>query len=301
MIDDLSPARPQSGLQSASIVWHAPAEGGIPRYMAIFSDTLPEDIGPVRSARLYFVQWASEWKAVYVHAGGSPQALRTLAAKGRGQLVYNADEFRYAAYFRRTRDRFAPHNLYSNRANLRKLSAAVGADPGPMKAKWKFGPDIPLEQRPQGGSIKVSYRANTITYRYNRKSNTYRRSVSVEGEQVDASSGKRIAPKNVIVMLVNFSPLNDGSGKNRQEADIIGKGKAWIATNGRTIKGTWRKNKVNGATKFFDADGEQVRLTVGQTFIQVLDTGSKVTIKKGKEPPTTPLAAPFKSPTADQG
>ena len=182
MIDDLSPARPQSGLQSASIVWHAPAEGGIPRYMAIFADTLPEDVGPVRSARLYFVQWASEWKAVYVHAGGSPQALATLASKGRGQLVYNADQFRYGAYFRRVPDRFAPHNLYTTLANLRKLSAAVGAEPGPLEQKWKFAPDIPLEQRPQGGSITVSYPANTITYRYNRKANTYRRSVSVEGD-----------------------------------------------------------------------------------------------------------------------
>ena len=135
----------------------------------------------MRSARLYFLQWASEWRAVYVHAGGSPQAMQTLARKGHGQLVYNADQFRWGVYFRRIPDRFAPHNLYSNLVNLRKLSAAVGAKPGPMKAKWKFGPDIPLEQRPQGGSITVSYPANTITYRYNRKSNTYRRSVSVEG------------------------------------------------------------------------------------------------------------------------
>ena len=68
-------------------------------------------------------------------------------------------------------------------ANLRKLSAAVGAEPGPLEQNWKFAPDIPLALRPQGGSIRVSYPANTITYRYNRKSNTYRRTVSVEGEQ----------------------------------------------------------------------------------------------------------------------
>ena len=138
MIDDLSPARPQSGLQSASIVWHAPAEGGIPRYMAIFADTLPEEVGPVRSARLYFVQWASEWKAVYVHAGGSPQALRTLATKGHGQLVYNADEFRYSSYFRRSRDRFAPHNLYSS---LAQPAEAVGRCRG--------------QERPAQGQVEV--------------------------------------------------------------------------------------------------------------------------------------------------
>ena len=238
MIDDLSPARPQSGLQSASIVWHAPAEGGIPRYMAIFADTLPEDVGPVRSARLYFVQWASEWKAVYVHAGGSPQALATLATKGHGQLVYNADEFRYAAYFRRIPDRFAPHNLYSSLANLRKLSAAVGAKPGPLEAEVEVRPGHP-PRAAAGGRLDHGVLPGEHDHL----------PLQPEGEHVpplgqrrgrrsvDASSGKRIAPKNVIVMLVNFSPLNDGSHKNRQEADIIGNGKAWIATNGTNDQG----------------------------------------------------------------
>jgi len=226
-----------------------------------------------------------------VHAGGSPQALATLAAKGRGQYVYNADEFRYNAYFRRVTDRFAPHNLYSNLVNLRKLSAAVGAEPGPLEAKWKFAPDIPLEQRPEGGSITVSYPANTITYRYNREANTYRRSVSVEGTQRDAANGKRIAPKNVIVMLMDFHPLNDGSHKNRQEAQFIGEGRAFIFTNGKRIKGTWKKTKITGATRFFDEDGKPVTLTVGQTFVQVLDLGSTVTYKKGT------LAAAAATPT----
>ena len=87
MIDDLSPARPQSGLSYASIIFQAPAEGGIPRYMAIFSDNVPTNVGPVRSARYYFIAWASEYKSLYVHAGGSPQALSTLRASGNGQLV----------------------------------------------------------------------------------------------------------------------------------------------------------------------------------------------------------------------
>ena len=98
-----------------------------------------------------------------------------------------------------------------------------------------------------------------------------------------------------------FSPLNDGSGKNRQEADIIGSGKAWIATNGTTIKGTWKKNKPSGMTHFYDATGKRVTLTVGQTFIQVLDIGSKVTIKKGKAPPAITPAAPATSPTPGKG
>jgi hypothetical protein len=72
MIDDLRAARPQSGLSSASVVWQAPAEGGIPRYMAIFQDTMPKSIGPVRTSRYYYIAWAAEWRAIYAHSGGSP-------------------------------------------------------------------------------------------------------------------------------------------------------------------------------------------------------------------------------------
>jgi Protein of unknown function (DUF3048) N-terminal domain/Protein of unknown function (DUF3048) C-terminal domain len=291
MIDDLAAARPQSGLNSASVVWHAPAEGGIPRYMAIFQEQLPEDLGPVRSARHYFIAWAAEWRAVYVHAGGSPQALQTLREQGNGQLVYNADEFRYGSYFHRVSSRFAPHNLYTDLKNLRKLSAATGAKPGPLEAAWKFAPDAPLAERPSGGRIRVSYPYNTITYRYHRASNTYYRTVSGEGKQFDAADGERIAPKNVVVMLMRFGPLNDGSNKHRLEADVIGSGQAWISTNGRTIKGTWSKRRLTAATRFFDANGKQVTLTVGQTFVQVMPTGSTVRIEPGEEPDAAPPGA----------
>ena len=109
MIDDAPAARPQSGFNAASVVWQAPAEGGIPRYMVIFQDTVPAEVGPVRSARYYYIGWAAEWNAVYGHVGGSPQAMATLRAKGSGQLVYNADEFRWGGtYYRRISDALRP-------------------------------------------------------------------------------------------------------------------------------------------------------------------------------------------------
>jgi len=288
MIDDLGPARPQSGFNSAAVVWQAPAEGGIPRYMMIFQDQVPTDVGPVRSARYYYIAWAAEWKAMYVHAGGSPQALKTLREKGSGQLVYNADQFRYGGLFRRISTRYAPHNLYTTGKELRRLANRVGADDGPMKAAWQFGPDAPLSQRPVGGRIQVSYPANKIKYTYDRKSNSYYRSVSREDKQIDAATEKRVHPKNVVIMLMRFGPLNDGSPKNRLEADVVGKGKAWIATNGQTIVGTWRKKSLTAPTQFFDAAGHQVTLTVGQTFVQVLPLGSSVIVKDGKIPPPVP-------------
>jgi hypothetical protein len=289
MIDDHPDARPQSGFNDASVVWQAPAEGGIPRYMLVFQDRIPPSVGPVRSARQYYIAWAAEWDAVYAHVGGSPQAMATLRSQGRGQLVYNADEFRWGGvYFHRTRDRFAPHNVYTSGKELWQLARRVGAKNKTMKPAWRFAPDRHVLLRPRGGTITTTYAWNTITYRYHRATNTYRRSVSGEKTQIDRGRDKPVAPKNVVIMVMSFGRLNDGSNKNRLEAQFIGRGTAWIATNGKTIKGTWRKRSMTDPTRFFDAKGKPVTLTVGQTFVQVMPRGSKITIKDGKVPKYVP-------------
>jgi hypothetical protein len=289
MIDDHPDARPQSGFNDASVVWQAPAEGGIPRYMLVFQDRIPPSVGPVRSARQYYIAWAAEWDAVYAHVGGSPQAMQTLREQGRGQLVYNADEFRWGGvYFHRTRDRFAPHNVYTSGKELWQLARRLGATNTTMKPAWRFSGDKHFLLRPQGGTITTVYPLNTITYRYDRKTNTYRRSVSGEKRQVDRGRDQPVAPKNVIVMVMSFGPLNDGSKKHRLEAQFVGRGTAWIATNGKTVKGTWRKASMTAPTRFFDANGKPVTLTVGQTFVQVMPRGSRITIKDGKVPEFVP-------------
>jgi hypothetical protein len=300
MIDDLGPARPQSGFNSAAVVWQAPAEGGIPRYMMVFQDQVPESIGPVRSARYYYIAWAAEWKAVYAHVGGSPQAMETLRLKGNGQLVYNADEFRWASYFHRISERSSPHNMYTEGKTLRQLARRVGAEDGPMESVWKFADDAPLAERPKGGTIVVKYPANTIKYSYDRNTNTYYRGVTREAKQIDAATGERVHPKNVVVMLMQFGPLNDGNpNKHRLEATVVGKGKAWIATNGKTIEGTWRKKSLTAPTVFYDELGHQVTLTVGQTFIQVIAQGGNysVSIKDGTVPVPGASGSPTTSPS----
>src|SRR4029079_3233322 len=204
-----------------------------------------------RSSRLYYVSWATELKALYAHAGGSPQALATLRAKGQGQYVYNAEVFRWEGrYFHRIHTRSAPHNVYTSGDLLRKLEQRLGAKDGTLKWPWRFAADAPLEARPYGGTITAMYPANKVVYRYDRKTNTYFRSVTREGKQFDANDGERVAPKNVIVMVVACAPHKChrmfcavhriGDKKHRLEADLIGSGRAWISTNGRTVKGTWK-------------------------------------------------------------
>lgn len=287
MIDDSPRARPQSGFNAAAVVWQAPAEGGVPRYMLVFGEQVPIDLGPVRSARQYFIEWAAEWKAVYGHVGGSPQAMATLRSEGTGQLVFNADEFRWGGtYYRRIALRSSPHNVYSDGKSLRVMATRVGAANGPIDAVWQFAPDAPFEERPSGGTIHVEYPQNAVVYDYDRRTNTYLRGVTGEREQIDAATGDRVAPKNVVVMLVSFAPLNDGSDRKRLEAKVVATGKAWIATNGRTIVGSWEKTSVTDPTRFFDAARRPVTLTVGQTFIQVMPLGSKITIEDGALPGT---------------
>jgi hypothetical protein len=285
MVDDLRDARPQSGLNAASVVWQAPAEGGIPRYMLVFQENIPAAVGPVRSSRYYYIAWAAESRAVYAHAGGSPQALQTLRLQGNGQLVYNADEFRWGNSFWRVKTRFPPHNLYTDGKHLRALAKSLKATDGPMQPAWSFAPDLQATARPRGGRIDFGYTANKIRYDYDWTTNTYLRSVTGEKKQVDASTGARVAPKNVVIMLMKFGPLNDGSKKHRLEAQVVGKGTAWISTNGTTIKGSWRKDSLTKPTVFLDATGKPVTLTVGQTFVNVLQTGTTVKITAGAPPP----------------
>ncbi|HEX3264142.1 MAG TPA: DUF3048 domain-containing protein [Candidatus Limnocylindrales bacterium] len=302
MVDDHIDARPQAGFNAASVVWQAPAEGGVPRYMLVFQEQVPTSVGPIRSAREYYIEWASELKAMYVHHGGSPQAKETLAAKGDGTWVYNADGFRWEGrYVFRVTDRFPPHNVMTDGSHLRKLARKIGAKDGAIKGPWTFAPDAPLDQRPTGGTIKVAYpyptltrRNDTITYRYDRTTNTYIRYVNGSSKpQVDVADGKVVAPKNVVILRMFFGPLNDAHpAKKRLEANDVGHGDAWIATNGVTIHGTWRKASVTAPTLLFGPDGTPVTLTVGQTFVQVLALSYDFQIKAGVLPgsPTASLA-----------
>lgn len=296
MIDDQFYARPQSGFNSAAVVWHAPAEGGIPRYMLIFQDEIAPAIGPVRSSRLYYIQWAAEWNALYVHAGGSPQAIAKLNAVGHGEWVWNADQFRWgtqatscegieSCFLWRTTERFPPHDVYTDGRHLRRLAKRVGAEDGPMDAAWTFGPDKAPELRPDGGRIRVNFPDVTITYRYDADTNSYRRFVGLASDpQVDPADGQVVAPKNVVILRMEFGPLHDSQSHGRLEAHNIGRGQAWISTGGVTIKGEWRKKSATAPTRLFGPDGEPITLTAGQTFVEVIDTVYSYSIKDGRAP-----------------
>ncbi len=287
MIDDHLDARPQSGFNAASIVWQAPAEGGIPRYMLVFQETIPKAVGPIRSAREYFVEWAAEYRAMYVHAGGSPQAIATLRSSVNCSLVYNAEGLRFdGSFLFRVGFRFAPHNLYTNGTKLHALQAFLRVGDGTVKPMWAFQRDSRDAERPRAGSITVSYPLyETIVYRYNPLLNRYLRYINGSKiPQVDAGDDKVVAPKNVVILRMPFAPIAGAHQKGRLEATDVGSGPAWISTGGVTIQGTWRKATRGGPTLLFAANGRRVVLTAGQTFVNVMPYGYPITIATAKAP-----------------
>ena len=292
MIDDSPAARQQAGLSAASMVWQAPAEGGIPRYMAIFQSGTPPRIGPVRSARLYFVRWAAEWKAVYLHAGGPPPLRAFLA--GRQTLVLDVP----GRATRRLTFRAAPHNLYTEGVRLRHFverakratSARLAYNPAEPGRLQTFRDALPEADRgPDRSTIRVTYTSEVVSYRYDRVSNSWLRSVDGR-EQHDAlatanrgngtiGSGARVAPTTVVLMVVPIrrSKTIEGPALGRLEADSLGTNAAWVFADGRVTKGTWHKRTPTDRTRFLDAAGHEIAFPRGQIFIQVVPKTSAAT------------------------
>lgn len=296
MIDDSAAARPQSGLTGADLIYQAPAEGGIPRYMLVYQAGDASSIGPIRSARRYFAGWASEWRALYAHVGGAPNALAYLA-QANGTLLWNADEFAWPTYMWRITQRQAPHNVYTTSAKLRQLATRLKATSTFSTPAWTFTDEAPLASRPIGGTISVPYLANGVSYRYDRTTNRYRRYVSNWEPEIDAATHLQVAPADVIVQFVAVGPLANAPGqptnetKGRLELGYIGSGRALLFRDGKAIASRWSKSSDGSPTRFLYASGSlkgtPVPLVRGQIAIQVVPLDMKVTYTLGTKPATS--------------
>jgi hypothetical protein len=299
MIDDHWDARPQSGLSMANIVYQGPAEGGIPRYMAIFQTQAPPAIGPIRSARLYFVAWAEEYGAGYVHMWGAPNAMNRLASD-TGKYIFNIDGLRYggmSGYMWRTSFRAAPHNLYTSYAKLEALTVKIGGTAPLTTSEFTFADPLPPSSRLVGGQIIVPYSQNTIVYNYDWATNSYPRTVSKEGAQYDAATGLRIAPSNVVLLTMNVGLLAGSPAaltKHRLDVQYVGHGSAMVFNNGLAIQAIWTKKNEHSATVLTYATGpnkgQPVPMVRGQIFVQVVPTYVAASWQTGYAP--APETAP---------
>ncbi len=280
MIENLPAARPQTGLADANIVYEAITEGGITRFMGIFGHDLPEKAGPVRSARDVFVDFAEEYtpnSAYYAHVGGSPSAL----GKINGDKVYDLNQFAIGAkaFQRFPRAGLASeHTMYAFPDKLFQAAKDLGYSTQSTFRAWKFKKDADISVRPEAQTITIPFTSASydVKYVYDKTTNTYKRYMS-GSEHKDASSGKTIAPKNVIVEFVDYGNIpNDPKG--RQNVKVIGKGSAKIFHDGKVTEAKWDKSSSPSRTIYTDAaSGQEIEFNPGQLFVEIVKIGANVT------------------------
>ncbi len=262
MVENHPDARPVSGLSSASLVIEAPVEGGITRDLAFFAaSSSVSQVGPVRSARPYYIDWANGWDAVYFHVGGSPDALDKIKTM-KGFIDVN--QFFNGDYFWRDETRFAPHNVYTKDELMNAIVDKKGAASSTMPIVWHFRDAASSTDRGDVNQIKVTYGGSfNVTWNFDKESGLYVRSLAgaVERER----DGSMIMADNVVVIKTTQKIL-DSYG--RLELKTVGSGEAMAYRDGKKFILRWRRS-TGEPIRFESTDGSEFLFNRGKTWIQV--------------------------------
>lgn len=270
MIENSPDARPQSGLKAAEVVYEAVAEGGITRFLALYQQHKPQLIGPVRSVRLYYVDWLTPFNASVAHVGGSAKALSLV----RSGSYRDIDQFFNDAYYWRATDRYTPHNVYTSFKKLDALNKAKGyktSHPKPFeRADVSEVPSASMNARTV--NITISSSLYNSRYTYSAKTKLYKRH---EGGVTHTDREKGAITASVVIALrVDMQQVfEDGY---RESIKTSGSGKAVVFQNGRATKVTWHKPTRSSQLSFTDAKGKPFVLVRGTTWISAVpnDGGS---------------------------
>lgn len=278
MIENSDDARPQSGLQDAGVVYEAIAEAGITRFLALFQEGQPQYIGPVRSLRPYYIDFAAPFQASIVHVGGSPDALAEVTSGG----FRNLDQFYNGAYFTRIGSRYAPHNVYTSFAKLDALNQAKGYTKSEFRG-WDRKADKKLAT-PTAKTIHLAISSPDFyaDYTYEAASNSYLRSEGgdphIELVNAGDKTGPQLHPKVVIALVMGLSNgALDASGAYYSNYIDYGSGQMYVFQDGGVTTGTWSKSGTNDQPHFAEDNGTPIKLDAGQTWLTLVGDPSKVT------------------------
>ena len=271
MIDnDSDAARPQLGLESAYMVYEIVVEGRATRFMALFNNFNLEKVGPVRSSRHYFLDYAMEHDAIYAHAGWSPKAAKDIQALGINNINGVAGDG--AIYWRDNTYDSTWHNLYTATT---KLSARADEKQYRRSTDAKIpnyneedtvptgGKEVTEISIPYAGFYKVSFKYNEETKRFDRY---------VNGKPHMSQTGDALSTKNIIMYTLNNKNLPDTENKGRQDLENIGSGTGYYFSDGKMVEIKWSKTARDAKTEYTLSDGTPLALNPGNTFIQIVPT-----------------------------
>ena len=282
IIENHSQARPQVGIDKASIVYEAISEGGITRFMAIYGPRDAPKVGPVRSARTYFLDWAWEYKAFLAHVGGNIDALDRI----RDENVLDLDQFSVSdkAYWREPeRNKAIEHTMYTSTEKL----YAVAKD-----KKWDSQGDFTSFEFLKAKDFKINtanYQEITIDfsspqyrvkYIWDSLNNNYPRELAGSPHK-DKDTGNQLAPVNIIIQSVSRQEAITRINEQGWKMDTIGEGKAYVLYGGQKIDATWKKADLKSRTMFYDSNGKEISFLPGQFWYEIVppDVFDKISIK----------------------
>ena len=265
MIENSPDARPQSGLQEAGVVFEAIAEGGITRFLTLHQQDKPGLIGPVRSLRMYYVDWLAPFNASVAHVGGSKAALDEV----RNGKYRDIDQFFNGYYYWRATDRYAPHNVYTNSEKLDALNRAKGYTESTFQGFTRTDEKPVKTPNAAQITINISGPLYNSTYTYDTAANRYNRFLA-GAPHLDREKGQ-ITPKVVIALKVDETRVfEDGY---RESINTIGSGPAVVFQNGTATEVSWHKPSREAQITFTDAAGKDFPLVRGQTWISAVPNG----------------------------
>lgn len=263
-IENTAAARPQSGITKADLIYEIEVESQITRLTAFFLSEYPTKVGPVRSARKQHMYLWKEWGYMYVFYGGSSRAGQNIydIQEQLGISAIRIDGMATSAGFRRSSDREAPHNAYTNLDYL-------------IKNKYNFEPksrtiyfDDTLEiTGDKAYIVELSYTSsNRIRYAYDESTKMYKRFINGEPMK-DKEDGSQVAVRNIIVQHAVHYHV---TGTVYTNIDQVGSGKAEYFTEGTRRAGTWKRDNADAMTIYYDESGKEIHFRPGVTFIQVV-------------------------------
>lgn len=279
MINNINVARPlQSGLQDAYIMYEIIVEGGITRYMALFMDQNTERIGSIRSARHYFIDYALENDAIYVHHGQSPQAQRDFSALGVDRTVVDNTK---TGWRDKTLKVSSEHTLFTS---IEKLNNGIGSKRTTRNGNLLLNYSVDeidlskMENSTKADNISIKYSSGmTSSYTYDSTNKYYLRSVNGKAH-TDYVTKEQYHFKNIITYQVKNFTLNDGENKGRQDIENVGSGTGYYITDGYSVPIKWSKSSRKSQTKYYFENGEELKVNDGNTFIQIQPLGETLTI-----------------------
>ena len=280
MINNVSTARPlQSGLQDAFIIYEIIVEGGITRYLALFQDVNTERIGSIRSARHYYLDYALENDAIYVHHGNSPQAKSDFSALNIDRIEVNTSS---TGWRDKTLNVSSEHTLFTSIEKLKKGLKNKRTERNKEFLLNYSTDEIKLNEMEgsiNATTVKIPYSNNTTTsYKYNAEEKVYYRFVNNK-EHTDYVTKKQYTFKNIITYKVKNYTLNDVENKGRQGLENIGSGEGYYISNGNAIKINWKKECRECQTIYTYNNGEEIKVNDGNTFIQIQPTNKDLVIE----------------------